>query len=84
MPFLNLSIFFSIFQFFCLVDNSEPLESIEKQKNIKGYQFDVIKRIEFQPDFIVTISTDMQEISVWDVTKYVNHLPLFLIIENHQ
>ncbi|XP_065205411.1 NACHT domain- and WD repeat-containing protein 1 [Planococcus citri] len=50
-------------------DNSEPLESIEKPKNIKGYQFDVIKRIEFLPDFIVTVSTDMQEISVWDVTN---------------
>lgn len=47
----------------------ESEEYFDKSSKSCRFQFDIIKRIESIPNFIVTVSTSMEEVSVWDVTN---------------
>lgn len=47
----------------------ESEDHFEKNSKSCRFQIDIIKRIKSVPNFIVTVSTSMEEVSVWDVTK---------------
>lgn len=47
-------------------------DSLEKTNNIDKHNINLIVRLNENPNFVVSVSTDKEEIAVWDVHRY-NH-----------